>query len=267
VIVKRSDAVRRHPDDALEHAIQEGLEQLERPSLSLFLSSIAAGLIVGFSAMAVAIAFVLTADLKSPLWSRLLTAAVYPLGFVMCVMSGAQLFTEHTATAVYPVLDRKVPLSRLLRLWSIVVVGNLAGAILGAALLASVDDVAGAGEGYVEIGRHLVAFRLFPLLISAILAGWLMALGAWLVVSAPPGISQFASIYIVTFLIGLGGLHHSIAGSAEMFTAFSISDEFTMAQTARFICVALTGNLIGGGVFVAILNYAHIRKTQEKSEE
>ena len=52
VIIKRSDALRRHPDDALEYTIQEGLEQLERPILSLFLSSIAAGLIVGFSAMA-----------------------------------------------------------------------------------------------------------------------------------------------------------------------------------------------------------------------
>ena len=89
VIVKRSDALRRHPDDALEHTIQEGLEQLERPILSLFLSSIAAGLIVGFSAMAVAVVVVATADLESPLWSRLLIAAVYPLGFVMCVMSGA----------------------------------------------------------------------------------------------------------------------------------------------------------------------------------
>ena len=266
VIVKRSDAVRRHPDDALEHTIQEGLEQLERPILSLFLSSIAAGLIVGFSAMAVAIVVVATADLESPLWSRLLTAAVYPLGFVMCVMSGAQLFTEHTATAVYPVLDRKAPLSRLFRLWSIVVVGNLAGAILGAALLTSVDDVTGAREGYVEIGRHLVEFRLLPLLISALLAGWLMALGAWLVVSTPPGIGQFASIYIVTFLIGLGGLHHSIAGSAEMFTAFFISDHFTATQCASFIGVALLGNLIGGSVFVALLNYAHIRKTQERTE-
>ena len=92
-------------------------------------------------------------------------AAVYPLGFVMCVMSGAQLFTEHTATAVYPVLDRKAPLSRLFRLWSIVVVGNFVGAILGAALLTSVDDVTGAREGYVKLADP-VEFRLLPLLIT-----------------------------------------------------------------------------------------------------
>jgi hypothetical protein len=54
VIVKRTDESRRHPDDVLVTAIAEGLEQLSRPALSLGLSSIAAGLILGFTAMAVA---------------------------------------------------------------------------------------------------------------------------------------------------------------------------------------------------------------------
>lgn len=267
VIVKRSDEVRRHPDDALRHAIEEGLEQLDRPALSLLLSSVAAGLIVGFSAMAAAVVTAVTVELGSPSVTRLLTALVYPLGFVLCVMSGAQLFTEHTATAVYPVLDRRAPVRRLLRLWLIVITGNLIGAALGAVLLTPVDDVTGARSGYVELGHHLVEFHSLPLLASAVLAGWLMALGAWLVVSTGPDLSQFASIYLVTFLIGLGRLHHSIAGSAEMFTAYLISDEFTLTQGARFIGVALIGNLIGGSVFVAILNYAHIRKTQEATDD
>lgn len=61
---------------------------------------------------------------------------------------------------------------------------------------------------------------------SALLAGWLMALGAWLVLATPPTVSQLASIYVVTFLIGLGGLHHSIAGSAEALSGYLTSDEF-----------------------------------------
>ena len=81
-------------------------------------------------------------------------------------------------------------------------------------------------------------------------------------IALSPGGVAIKSIYIVTFLIGIGGLHHSIAGSAEMFTALLISDEFTVGQAARFIGVALIGNLIGGGVFVGVLNYGHIRKTQ-----
>lgn len=267
VIVKRTDEVRRHPDDALEKAIEEGREQLERPLLSLTLSSIAAGLILGFSAMAVAVVTVAVQSSDSPLLMRLIVATVYPLGFVMCVMSGAQLFTEHTATAVYPVLDRKESPGRLLRLWGIVIAGNLIGTAISAGLLTLVDDIVGARQGYIAIGEHLVKQRVVALFISALLAGWLMALGAWLVVSTPPDMSQIMSIYIVTFLIGLGGFHHSIAGSAEMFAALYMGNQFTMVQAAQFIGLALIGNLAGGSLFVAVLNYAHIRQTQETPDD
>ncbi len=263
VIVKRTDESRRHPDDVLVAAIAEGLEQLNRPALSLWLSSIAAGLILGFTAMAVGVATVASEPLSNwPLLDRLFVALVYPLGFVVCLSSGAELFTEHTATAVYPVLDRKASISRLLRLWVIVILGNLAGAVASAGLLTMADDVIGARQGYIDIGHHLVSYPTLPLLASAVLAGWLMALGAWLIMATPPAVSQIVAIYIVTFLIGIGGLHHSIAGSVEMFTAMMVGGGFSLAESFRFIVLALVGNLIGGSLFVAVLNYAHIRETR-----
>ena len=266
VIIKRTDEKRRHPDDALQNAIEEGLEQIERPFASLFLSSIAAGLIVGFSAMAVAV--VLTTAIHfdaDEMVKRIATAFVYPLGFIVCVLSGAQLFTEHTATALYPVLDQKSRVGMMLRLWAIVVVGNLCGAFLCGLLHVSAAEVVNAREGYIEIGHHLVKFSSMTLFVSAVLAGWLMALGAWLVGSSPRTIAQIVVIYIVTFLIGLGGFHHSIAGSVEMFSAMFLSSEFTPSMAARFISVALAGNLVGGSCFVALLNYAHIRRTIVKN--
>lgn len=92
--------------------------------------------------------------------------------------------------------------------------------------------------------------------MSAILAGWLMALGAWLLYATPPTVIQVVAIFIVTFLIGFGGLHHSIAGSVEGIAAALFS------PVARFIVLAATGNLVGGSVFVAALNYSHIRKLE-----
>ncbi len=263
VIIKRTDEHKRHPDDVLVAAIKEGLEQLNRPAMSLGLSSIAAGLILGFTAMAVGVATVTVEPFNfSAALSRMLVSLVYPLGFVICLMSGAELFTEHTATAVYPVLDRKAGVVKLLRLWCIVIVGNLIGATMSAGLLTLAEPVIGARAGYIEIGRHLVQPTSSALVVSAILAGWLMALGAWLVLATPGGMSQIVSIFIVTFLIGMGGLHHSIAGSVEIFAALFASPEFNLGQSARFIGLALAGNLIGGSLFVAVLNYAHIRETQ-----
>ena len=264
VIIKRTDETRRHPDDALQHAIEEGLEQLNRPTISLFLSAIAAGLIVGFSAMAVAVVLTAAGELEaSPIVSRLATAFVYPLGFIVCILSGAQLFTEHTATALYPVLDRKADVSNLIRLWFTVIIGNLIGAVVCGGLHYFASEVIHARDGYIEIGHHLTKFSSRSLFISAVLAGWLMALGAWLVGSSPRTIAQIAVIYIVTFLIGVGGLHHSIAGSVEMFAAMFLSSEFTSSMAVRFVSIALIGNLIGGSCFVALLNYAHIRRTNE----
>lgn len=266
VIVKRTDEAVRHPDDTLEKVIEEGLEQLNRQFLSLSLSAIAAGMILGFTAMVVGIITAEMADVNQPLLTRLAVAAGYPLGFIICIMSGTQLFTEHTATAVYPVLDRKASFHSLLRLWVTIVVCNLIGAALIASLLTHADNVIHAKEGYVIIAHHLVGYSAEDLIISSILAGWLMALGAWLIMATQPTLSQIVCVYIVTFIIGLGGLHHSIAGSVEMFTAYFISDEFTLSQSFRFIGLCVFGNLIGGSVFVAILNYSHIRMTQEVDE-
>lgn len=263
VIIKRSDESVRHPDDVLTKAIDEGLEQLRRPFLSLLLSSIGAGLILGFTAMAVALMATFTSGSHEPAITRITMALVYPLGFIVCIMSGTQLFTEHTATAVYPFLGKQANFKELIRLWAIVVVGNVTGAVGSAGLLALADDVIMATNGYVFIGHHLVNYDFNSLIISSLLAGWLMALGGWLVLVTSPGISQIVCIYLVTFLIGFGGLHHSIAGSVEMFAALFVSDEFTVAQALNFIGSALLGNLIGGSIFVAGFNYSHIRKTQQ----
>ena len=262
VIIKRNDEIRRHPDDILERVIHEGLEQIERPFLSLALSSMAAGLILGFSVMAVAVVAEAVSPLNNMLLTRLAMAVVYPLGFIICILSGTQLFTEHTATAVYPVLDRKASMAKLLKIWSIVISGNLIGTLGSAILITATDSVIHAENGYLFIAEHLVQFESSSLLLSAMLAGWLMAQGAWLVVGSTQGISQIFCIYIVTFLIGIGGLHHSVAGSAEMFVAVLISDLYTIPQAIWFVGCALFGNMVGGSLFVAVLNYGHIRQTQ-----
>ncbi len=262
VVVKRSEESRRHPDDMLEIAVDEGQEQLERRTVSLAISSVAAGLILSFSAMGVAVATLAFESLENSLLQRVAVALFYPLGFVMCIMSGAQLFTEHTATAVYPVLVRKASFRQLLRLWAIVIAGNMLGAMFSALLLTLADPVINARAGYIETAEHLIDFAPLPLITSAVLAGWLMAQGAWLLLSTSHASGQFMAIYLVTFLIGVGGLHHSIAGSVEIFAGIMMGASISATAALGCIGLALLGNLIGGGLFVAVLNYTHIRGTQ-----
>ena len=116
----------------------------------------------------------------------------------LCIMSGTQLFTEHTATSFYPVLDRKAGFKRLLRLWLLVLAGNLTGAAAAAWLLVQVEPVARAGDGYVQLAELMVSFSGLQITASAVFAGWLMALGGWLVLSTSSTIAQILFLYLAT---------------------------------------------------------------------
>jgi len=263
VIVKRTDEAMRHPDDVLDLAIREGEAQAKRRVASLVLSAVGAGAILAFTALAVGVMSQITgAGEASPLMERLSTALVYPLGFVLCLMSRTQLFTEHTALAVYPVLDRKCGVSAMLRVWGLVLAGNLAGCVLGAVLLYGASGVVQASDGFAAVAEHTLGFGTVDTLLSAVLAGWLMALGGWLLLATPPDFSQIVVIYMATFLIGLGGLHHSIAGASELLTARFTGADVPLARAAATIGLAVIGNLAGGALFVAVLNYGHVRQTQ-----
>lgn len=53
----------------------------------------------------------------------------------------------------------------------------------------------------------------------------------------------------------------------EICTAYLIGDQFTLLQILRFVGIAILGNLVGGSIFVALLNYGHIRQTQKTHPE
>ncbi|AWB68419.1 formate transporter [Saccharobesus litoralis] len=267
VIVKRNDECFRHPDDILENAISEGMEQLSRPLLSLGLSAVAAGMILCFTAMAVALMAKMHHEYQFEFPLNLGLALVYPLGFVLCILSRTTLFTEHTATSLYPVLDKKAPFSRLLKLWTVVTIGNLIGGIFASLLLARADSIIHAAKGYEIIANHVLSYSTADIFVSSVLAGWLMALGAWIVLSTHSTFSQITSIFIVTFLIGLAGLHHIIAGSVEMFTHYFVNQNMPFTSVLNFIWPTFLGNLLGGSVFVAVLNYGHIRQSQIGSSD
>jgi formate/nitrite transporter FocA (FNT family) len=263
VIIKRSDFVVRHPDDILQTAIDEGKEQYKRSFYSLFLSSLAAGLILGFAAMAVAfgnqicLEYQITGALK-----RLIVSAFYPLGFIICILSGTQLFTEHTATAVYPILDKRIQVKKIFALWATILFGNLVGTFISSALISLSSSVLGLNESFISIAQHVVSYGSKEVFLSAVLAGWLMAQGGWLILSTSSSSSQIICIYLITFIIGIGGLHHSIVGSAEIFSALLIDSSFGVLNSVRVLFFAILGNILGGSFFVGTLNYAHIRKVQ-----
>ena len=109
------------------------VEELERPASSLFFSSLAAGMLIGFSFLAMAfVAHYAPDPYKHPL-----SALAYPVGFMFVIMGRSELFTENTLEPVIPLLHKRdaKTLRQLLRMWGILIAGNLLGALLFAWVL------------------------------------------------------------------------------------------------------------------------------------
>ena len=247
----------------LEQQMAQAEEELERPASALLLSGLTAGLDVGFGPLAMAVLMTSTRTVFPKPVQELLAANLYAVGFILVVMGRSALFTEQTASAVGPVLAGRVGLGRLLRLWSLVVVANVAGGALFALFATRVGTGMGIADAsaFGELAGKLVTQSSPVMLASAIGAGWLMGLLAWLVVAARDSVSQLAIVWIITFVLGYLGLHHSIAGTVEVLAGVFVGEGATLADYARFIMLAILGNALGGAFFVAALKFAHIRQS------
>lgn len=246
--------------DILARQIHAGLNQLERSASGLSLSAFSAGLDIGFGPLFMAVILTLSPASFGDPFKSLLVANAYAIGFVFVVLGRTELFTEHTTLAVLPVLDGRATFRQLFRLWGVVYVGNIVGAIVFAIGLAWLAPEYGIADPHVfaELARPLLNHSDFALFAGAVLAGWLMGLLSWLVGAADSMLARFAVVWLVATVIGLAHLPHAIAGTVEVVAAVFTSAAFTPADYAQFAVFATSGNVVGGTVFVALLKYGHI---------
>jgi formate/nitrite transporter FocA (FNT family) len=92
----------------------------------------------------------------------------------------------------------------------------------------------------------------------AIFAGWLIALTAWLVSATSFTGAQIALIWLTTAPIAALEFRHSIAGSVEAFFAASSGLTTWPAAIGGFTVPTVLGNIVGGVLFVAMLNHGQV---------
>ena len=80
-----------------------------------------------------------------------------------------------------------------------------------------------------------------------------MGVTAWLVTSARDTLSRIVLVTLITGSIGFLGLHHSIVGNIEIFSALLYGNTVSLARYLLFLAMILVGNTIGGVVFVAVI--------------
>jgi len=243
--------------EILKEQICEGKKIYTLSTSSVLMSSLTAGLELGFSFMMLCSVFYFFSDTLPEASLFKIIALVYPLGFILVVLGQSILFTEQTSLLTLPVLNRKQSLASLLRIWGLVILGNLIGGWLIALVMLwlgpqlHIFDT----ETIVKIGTHVADFSLPTILVSAILAGWMMGLLSWLVTSSKDTVSRIIIIFLITATMAFAGLHHSIIGNIEVFSAYLLGPELTLGRYLWVQSTALLGNAVGGAFFVALLKY------------
>jgi len=243
--------------DILSRVIHEGEEIFMIKNKAMILSAVIAGLEIGVSYFLICtLHYLLSGKIQDETIFKLFSV-VYPVGFILVILGKSALFTEQTSVLALPVLNGQRNILELLRVWGLVIGGNIVGGILFTlfiSLLAPHLDLF-THKTMVVIGSHVLNHDAWVIFLSAIVAGWLMGLLNWLLNSTMNSLTRIFLIVMITGVIGFGGFHHSIVGNIEIFGAFLHSDTISIFDYLWFLLLALLGNGIGGSIVVALFKY------------
>lgn len=258
------ESAKKAPGQILQAELTEAMDALTRSSIRLFLSGLSAGLDIGFSLFLVAVVQTIGADQFSSATLKLLVGMMYSFGFILVVVGRSELFTEQTSLAILPLLSGQASLKMVLRLWGIVYIANLIGATLFALLITMIGPALGVIDNSVfgELSNGIVDHPGWVILLSGMLAGWLMGLLSWLVYAGRDTISQIVIVFLITSVIGLGHLHHCIVGSVEVLAGIFSSAGTSYTDFGHFLLWTTSGNALGGIIFVSLLKYGHAHASQ-----
>jgi len=213
--------------------------------------------------------------------AQLILGAVFPVGLIITVLTGAELFTGDAMLAPMAAFIHKVSWAQVLTLWVFVYIGNFIGSVTWAYIMANGPFVTfdaagvatltafgsraiaimGAKTGYVGMMGFYSAF------IKGIGCNWLVNLAILLGICADDAVGKFFGIWFPIMAFVSSGLEHSIANMyfipAGILTAGLTNTATTVnwfnMWMSNLIPVTL-GNIVGGLFFVGVIYWVAFRK-------
>jgi formate-nitrite transporter family protein len=239
------------------HAIYEQVaknarQELDRDAFSLLVSGLAGGMGMGLTALATAIAAALLGNSGA---AQFIVHTLYPIGFIVVILGRSQLFTENTLYPVALVLTERGHVRDTIRLWALVLPSNICGALLFALLVTKTGAIKPEFvTSMAQIGVMASGGSIWSIFWSAVIGGWIIAMVAWLVSASHSITGSVALIWLLTFVVGLGGFAHCIATSGEILAAV-LTHQLGVLDYTRWIVPAVAGNICGGVLLVTLLEY------------
>lgn len=218
---------------------------------------------------------------------RLLQGLVFSLGLILVVVGGAELFTGNNLI-VMAWMNRRVSTGALLRNWSLVYLGNAAGALATAGLvfLSGQYRFGKAAIGAVALAsaEHRLSLGFGQAVALGVLCNALVCLAVWMTYSARSTTDRVLAAMLPIAAFVAAGFEHSIANLFSVPLALLIrdfapasfwtdlealtgraADSYASLTWSGFLLDNLLpvtlGNIVGGGVLVgAVYWFVYLRR-------
>lgn len=245
------------PVSVVHEAVRrQGEEELSRSLQALAWSGLAAGLSM---AMSLVTEGLLQAYLPDVPWRHLIVKMGYAVGYLLVVGGRQQLFTENTLTPIIPLLASRdmATFRRVMKLWAVVLLANLAGAHMVAWVLSNTPAFEPPVQhAFATVAREAVSVSFGAAIIRGIFSGWLIASMVWILAAVDDG--KIAVILILTYMVGLGSFTHIVAGSVDALFLVWNGTLAWLDYALGYAVPTLIGNVIGGVSLVSALNHAQV---------
>src|SRR5215217_3202828 len=201
------------PQDMARKAEDVGVTKAGLSTPATLALAVLAGAFIALGAIFATTATAGTADLPFGA-TRLIAGVTFSLGLILVVVAGAELFTGNNLI-VMAWAGRRVSTARLLRNWTLVYLGNLAGA-LGTVAIVYASRQYEFGDGSVgaqalSIAAAKTNFGFVQAIALGALCNALVCLAVWLCYSARSAADKILAIVPPIAAFVAAGFEHSVA--------------------------------------------------------
>jgi formate/nitrite transporter len=251
------------PKELMQEAVQLAKRKSDLPVRDMLIRGILAGAFLGY---ATSLVFVVLSQGLPPI----VGAILFPVGFVILVLLGLELVTGNFALLPAGVMAGSVRVTRLLRNWCWVYLGNMIGSVLYAALfyLAITNWRTGNGGAIAELLKQaaqkktLAYVALGPsgwatAMVKAILCNWMVTIGAVLALASRSTVGKIAAMWLPIMTFFALGFEHSVVNMFLIPSGMMLGAPISVGQALLWNLLPVTiGTLVAGTLFTGIALYA-----------
>lgn len=251
------------PIDVISYVDSLAVKKRQLPLHKVIILSILAGMYIalgGVLSQYVSAGFDSTGT-WGPGVGKFLSGAFFPIGLILIVLVGGELFTGNVAYMVVGVQRRVISFRDLMQNWIIVYLFNFVGALFFTYFLVYFCGLLGDDpwrNSIAGVGTKKVSLPWMVAFAKGIGANWLVCLALWLGYSSKEMFGRVVGIWIPVMAFVTLGYEHSIANMFYLPMAMLNGADFSIAQMLFDNLVPVTlGNIVGGGLFVGSV-YAYL---------